>query len=194
MPSIANPGVSERIRGYYRAHGADINTISPELVPVAIIDDLTGISATDPSYERPYGLAATLAGVAAQKFVLYFANPANSGVLATVERLWLRGSTSIVVSAGLADSATPRTTAGNPRDNRLPSGSACKYDVATAVTPSTGNIFQAMVAYSTQSVEHTLSCILKPGDTLFLAAGTVNAQVWCALNWTERSLLYLPGP
>lgn len=186
MPLIQNPGPTQRIRGYYRADDARIETISPELVPVAIVDDLRGISASDPAYERPYGFGDVIAASAGVTSGGSIINPPNSGVVATIERIWMQGAGTWFVTLGSTTSSAGSTP--GKRDPRVTSP-ACNWLMEHSLAGGT-RVWEMLLGSDPFVLD--LPFVLTPGTQLRCWNTTNNLTVYLAMMFNERSLLYLP--
>lgn len=187
MPLIMNPGPTQRIRGYYRSDDARIETISPELVPIAIVDDLRGISATDPAYERPYGFASVKAATVGATSGGRFLNPLNSGVVTHVERIWMQGAGTWFVTLA----STTTTTGSQPgrRDPRV-TDSASKYVMANNLSGG-DTVWSMLLGDDPFPLDVPFS--LTPGFQILCWNTTNNTTIYLGMIFSERSLLYLPS-
>jgi len=194
-PLIQNPGPARKLTGYYRltAGAPAAPTVSPEIVPVALVDDLTQIDAGDPSYQRPYGAALSQAAVAAEYGYIDLLNPTASGVLAYIRSIKLFCGAATQFRLGLYQlAATVITARGNPRDTRC-QAAACGLVAGTAPNPPTGNVFdRGVVSAASTLFEFDDPIIIQPTWHLRLRVDTVNVLVYASYQWEERSLLYLP--
>ena len=201
---LGSAGISSALQGRYETRGeAPIFALGSELFPVVGASD----SWMDP--ELHFGSGSRLAWfntalqpTAGQFACSHLTNPANSGVIAVVQR---------VVMVNRAAAATVRQTmrveggplsvaagaAGVVRDSRYGFGTTAA--VGTARTSlSAGSIslaalvgaqvFSCLLTATRPTIVFDIPVVLGPGSRLWVTGGSVDVQVETTYVWRERKI------
>lgn len=188
MPVIQRPDLVAKIRKKYELTGPDaISTISPELVPVVVLEDL---AESDPGDARKFCTGYASTGVPVNTGHVELWNPADSGVNVKVTRAscWLSAGGSFYVTFHSAALSTPSGVrintnlgqSGDPaaltlsEDNAVPLGAVIGYYVYNAGAASS-DIVQRPI-------------LLQPGQGLGMRAVTAATNVNANFLWEEVSV------
>lgn len=183
MSIIQRPDLTAKVRKAYEITGPDaIQTISPELVPVVILDDLSskaptfgcigygtmGASATDYGHVQLYNPATSDLVVLVKKIEFHCGTAMNAG-------LCLHDSDGDLTSESTAKSYTDRTRSGSPVARLM-------YD---AVSPTVGTIIAQYWARQLEILRLEPNITLDPGQGVNIRGGTVNINVVAVYHWDE---------
>jgi len=182
VPIIQRPDLVAKIRKAYDLAGPDaIATISPELVPVVVVDELERDG--DP-YKRCIGFREQTA-VAGQYGEVCLFNPADSGVDLEVEEIRAHGGGTdyphlAVYNAQLAGAGTRAN-----RNTGLPGEPSATVAGATAAVPAGASI--AKFGFTTNGNLLVLNPRYRvpPGEGIGIKANTVNLLYIVSFWWSE---------
>jgi hypothetical protein len=185
VPRIQDAEIGRALARKFGLKGApDFSTLAPEIVPVVVVAKL----AADVDIERPAMGFAAPAAVAGQYSNVQLYNPADSGIIATLEGFVAEASSDFViqVTERNADNGSPVSTVVF-RDSRVRGSPACVINANTN-TGVIGNLKFSIAALARQPVQQLLGWTLEPGDGITVGCATVNLQMRTNLFWTERSV------
>jgi len=188
MPDIQSSDPGRKLQQRYDLLGAPPSPLlSPELVPVVVVDDLTGTDVLSAEFERPCIAFDTFTGVVTSA-VLFLLNPFGSGVLTVVESVLFATSTACTVSFRVRRGfGGTIVTFGAFRDGRL------------AGRPNTG-FFPLSLAFTTEAYNVELlvtvpprdrvdvEFVLEPGDALQMMQSVPVNTLAANAVFTERVL------
>jgi len=188
MPDIQSSDPGRKLQQRYNLLGAPPSPIlSPELVPVVVVDDLTGTDVLSAEFERPCAGFDTFTGVvtSAQLFLL---NPFGSGVLLTTDQFMFQTSTastvSMVIRRGFGGTIV---TFGGFRDGRLvgrPNGGFFPLSLVHVTRPWN---FQLELSVPLRDLLQ-ITYVLAPGDALQMSQSVVANTLAVSITWNERNL------
>lgn len=191
MALIQRADLVERMRRAFglRERGVG-STVSPELVPVVIVEDLTGPS-IDEGYPRE-ALAIVSAGASAGVYSeVFLYNPEGSAVDLIVELLWTRMSASGTGIVRLGATTALNNLLGTQterlnqdmRVQAIPNGRIDSRNQAAVVTATrTFSLFQQSTSWQANPVAITLP----PGTYLSFVPQANNTGAYIMAWWTER--------
>lgn len=186
---IQRPDLVQRIVRRYGIVGAQgPDTIAPEIVPVSIVDVLE----LEGAEEVGCGMGANVQLAAAQYSQIQLLNPANSGVIALVDRvdLTIGGASSFVI--GFYGTALPTATDVRLLDTRLtgtvPACKGYKDDGASKVIGVTTQFVNGYASgyHEFYPVELEGRVVLDEGQGIVVELTTVNVSLWSSIFWRER--------
>lgn len=196
MPEIQSSDPGRKLQERYDlTGGTPAPFLSPEIVPVVLVDDLTASDVLDRAFEREAFVWNTEGGGVAENSVCMFVNPVESGVLATVQRISVGVAADAVVSiervvSTFVDSGGFRRF----RDTRIPGLPVCggqHFTSAPALiqdmqwqveAPAAGNapLFPLVL-----ELDETIG----PGFGLSIRNNAVNESLDCQIWFKERVLI-----
>lgn len=183
MPRIQKADLVGKIRRAYGLRGTEgPETISPEIVPVAIVDELIsqgGVRIPAISYAFQNAIAAKYSNS------MIF-NPADSGRIIRVESCFATPNGATIWYAGFRDSVLTTNYIGRWRD-RTQSGKpvAQVYSDTLSATGVTTLLATGRMASSVHH-EFPVDVVLEPGQGWILELGTVNLALLMTWFWTEE--------
>ena len=193
MGIIQRADLPERIRRAFGIREAGVgSTVSPEIVPVAVVEDLTG-PAIDTGFPRSAisrGAVGASVGVYSEMFLI---NPEGSRVDVILEMAWLRNLTSATdtgVRAGtvgqLNNMLGTQTLTWNT-DQRLSAKKPNAYIDSRNQAAAVGTLYLTLIGLSTSTyLEAPLNITLGPGDWVSFTPSIVNAGIDTWFFWYER--------
>ncbi len=187
MPDIQDPGPGRKLQRRYRLIGTTpAPFLSPELVPVVIIDDL---SEEEPTTSFAWS-SQSVAGVAATQSQTRITNPVDSGILLENLRLQITvfSDSNIRVdetsTGSLASSAS--TLWADQRRAGIPVALVSRgVDVTVGGGP---RIFEARVLGLTLIDIDLSQAVVPEGRMLHFRSLTVNQEVIFSWYWSERRI------
>lgn len=200
MTDIQQADVGRKLQLRYSLTGsAPAPFLSPELVPVVMVDDLTQFDVLSLTYQRPYEAEIVETGGVATRAEIDWVNPEGSGVLATLKDV--NGSASLLgaYTWALLDfvGAAGITIRGGTRDARIGRVNVFQQSVCglfTGLQPTTGVQGRGFVTLETVNRPRDyldFPFILVPGTRLRFVFSQFNETMQLQLRWSERTLL--PG-
>ncbi len=182
MPDIQSPDPGRKVAEKYNIVGPPpVLFLSPELVPVVLIDDLTealpGIAWAIAPVDQPGG-----AGVASQTALR---NPSDSGIL--IENLSLRVNTSAGSNIEI-HTAGPSLASTSPKDWQDQRRSGAPVGIVTQGTDVgavTGRVFEGVASFLAVLAFTFNGWVMPPGGKLHLIATVVNVTMQVTWQWTE---------
>lgn len=193
MAIIQRPGIGERIR---RAFGilqtGEFATISPELVPVVLAEDLTGPS-IDEGYPRLAVGTRALAASVGEFSEIYLVNPAGAQSDVLLEEIWARVAGAvqdIQVYTGavgiLADMIGAVATGAINLDLRTNLRPAAYIDARQENNVLGTNILRVNSQQTALYNIFPLQFTIPPGQWVSLSAGSLNQPFEILFFFTER--------
>ncbi len=192
MAFIQVPEIARKIQRRFGTDGpAPTHTIAPEIVPVALVEDLTDTTPEDTGFQRACFGYSGQSGAASNNSHVQLFNPAGSGVMLHVEAALvsigsagnadLRYHDTELSTAGSNESFRDRRIGGRPvgRTSAQNNGSALGTSLATLALPGT------------ESIQVPVDVLLDEGQGILFLAASQNISVTCLWYWQERSKL--PG-
>jgi len=195
MPDIQGSDVARKLMLRYGLVGASPSPfLSPELVPVVVVDDLTTFDVLDPTFERPYQASALQAGAVALRALVVLSNPVGSGVLCTLRQVV--GCCNLASTINMQSAAAGATDVrGFSTDTRLTARGACGLrGVQRAALGPQNNFFWRLGACTDgPRFEDFLpfQFVISPGQAIEFTQELLNDTMRLSIRWTER--LLLPG-
>lgn len=194
MPDINAPDIGRRVRRRYSMKGdSGIATLSPELVGVVLLDDLTGPEDQDVAIIRPAIGETQQAAVGGEQGHCQLLNPADSGTFVQVEAVLV-----ILATAGtiiIGEHATALTSNGTNkvfRDQRVAGTPLAETRLQTNAGGLTDQDFARLaLPAANESILIPLDLFIGAGQGLTIRAITVNVLLATTWFWTERP--DLPG-
>lgn len=193
MKLIQNPSLTTRLRQLVQTQGPLTLHVSEGVQPVVLMDDLTQ------EVQQFREAAGTGQAPAAAGFVpeVCLANPAGSGILVLLDRVWIATGTAQNVDIGPHVGPTTAGLWKGWRDQRLtiPTAAATQ-PVATvgaqstqAAVPWGARYFRWYCAATTEYEFGNLQMVLRPGTGVELSGVTANSNLTVDFDWRERELL-----
>ncbi len=192
MPDIQGSDAARKLQLRYGLLGGSPSPfLSPELVPVVVVDDLTGFDVLDPTFQRPYQAEIQAVGAPALRAVILVINPANSGVLMTLKRM--SGACNVESAVNLLSSSGGTiTTAGFSMDSRVAARGACGLAAVQLAGIGAGQMFFELgtAVDSPRLNDHLdFNFVLSPGRSLLITESIINDTMRMNFEWFERLLL-----
>lgn len=187
MPEIQRPELVTLLRQRFGLRGIAAFGLAPEIVPVAIVDDIQE-QADDPTIIRQCIGYAQVTNVAGQYSQIWCGLPAASSVTAGIHTVFVNSETDGSILIGPYDLTThgSAVTTKAMQDRRNPGSPVMMIQQAAAAgllpNPSTTHI--AVEAVSGTMIP--LNAVLGPGDGLIFAYSPTNAILRCTFMWSER--------
>lgn len=188
MPDIQTTDVGRKLQRRYQLLGPPPTPfLSPELVPVVIVDDLTDLDVLEATFERPCeGMATINAPAVGSDAINALVNPADSGIVATVEWVLIEVAVAMHIEVEIRTTVTANVfgTRGF-RDTRVAGTPACAFFQGSEVQTTPTRYF--FIHEPTQRDRQIfLPWVVAPGSALVLHAGSDNQELRSAWFWTER--------
>ncbi len=193
MPDIQTTDVGRKLQRRYQLTGPPPTPfLGPELIPVVLVDDLTGIDILEATFERPCWAHISTGQVVGEAANHAIVNPVGSGVLATIESV----VPDVESNATVLEFEFDTTVVANAftlrgfRDSRVIGNPACGMLADTAVaTASTGWQVQFNSGDPLVSITKIpLGWVLAPGTAFIMKANRNNEAIRSSWEWTERLL------
>lgn len=192
MPEIQSPDPGRKLQERYNLTGGSPSPfLSPEIVPVTLVDDLTGFDVLEATFERPAFIWISHSGTVPNVPIIRFVNPTDSGVLAIVEKFTVSSSLgSVVTVQRFATTISGTSGARRWRDSRLSGQPICQFATATDLPAVILDMQFRMVAAANPSLQDffLLPEVLSPGFMLDFRSGTANDVLDLAMWFRERTL------
>ena len=173
---------------------SSIDTVSPEIVPVINVADLSGqdLSARQEVYKMGFTVQA---GVAAEYPHCQLFNPATSGIALVVDSAWVRVANNAFWQVRIYDTAIT-TQGGNlstvdvPGDDAFTWGGGAADSVGQIRTQSNAAVLGSIIinnawSQSTDSDLVPLGIRLLPGRGIVFVCTTVNTSLTVSWAWRE---------
>lgn len=189
MPDIQTSDPGRKLQERYDLVGPPPSPfLSPELVPVVLVDDLTELSVLDRTFERPATVNESSPPVVAAVSVIAFDNPVDSGVLAIMEWGLFNGDSDYLLQVFLSATLAGILDNGSWRDSRISGQPVC--GVGPTSEAQTLRDFQISIDASEAEAFNilTLPFIVSPGFSLRFAGTVDNSAITAQLLWRERTL------
>lgn len=191
MPVIQRSELVEKIRRAFNLLGKDVgNTISPELVPVVLVEDLTGPTISEGYPRRAIGQSSAGAsvGVFSENFII---NPTGSTVDLVIDEVWLKRSTAGQLRLYLGDVSALNNLLGTQtkrwnvdcRTQTRPSANVDSRNQAALVTYNRDWIYDCEAG---RWLVVPIQATLPPGKYLGVAPTASNLGCDLFGYWTER--------
>lgn len=197
MPEIQTPDPARKLQDRYDLAQPSTPFLSPELVPVVIVDNLAGEDALEASFERAAFAFEDQVPAAGQVARILFQNASagsGSGVVAFMERVvvWTSGA----VVGRLAVELQPFNPNLNPplgtfkrfRDTRVQGVPACGLNVASLAPPLVLDQQWVIDLDPQPRSIIPLPEVITPGFRLFFTHSIPNETLFLQLWWRERNL------
>jgi len=192
MPEIQNPEIVRNIEKRYNIRGyPGPGILAPEIVPVSIVDDITGEADRE---THPYwGYLQQAAGGAGTYAAIALVNPSESGVIVQVTAVnWQAGTSGGAVNMRRNVTATPTGAVGTA-DKNLDGRSAAsataylkKEASGAQITPEFYVVQNGTATTHLELLPYNI--ILEPTNTFWVQAVTANINIHVNFIWTERPL------
>lgn len=190
MPEIQVPELARKLARRFGITGySPAPTLAPEIVPVAIVENLTDPNEEDTGFERLCIGTFSQANVAGQYSHAQLLNPTGSGIIVNVEALYLHADNATTLR--LKDYDTALTTAADAyfRDRRLEGrpGAQVRNQADVAMLGTTLGNFAVATAADTIAIP--LDFLLPEGKAIAVVGVTVNLYLYGTFFWSERQRL-----
>lgn len=198
MGRVQTPAPTKKLQRRYNLIGAELPQVflSPELLPVAIVDDLTQIEPSDGAFERRAVVIRSQASPGAGNFArVSLTNPEGSGVLVVVDHIWASvGTVPGNITFNLSATAVPVESPGFYRDTRVGEAGAIQSPVgaengSNGVLPTAfaeAHITVSSGFLASEAIQ--LDWVIEPGFILRVHNGSANDGLSVQFAWRERSL------
>lgn len=191
MPDVQSPDAGRKLQLRYRLPRPATAFLSPEIVPVVLVDDLTKLDAQDVAFERSYVRRGSQAGNVTNRAIVELVNPPNSGINVFLKRLLFDVATaSSVRISEPADLISAGTLSGAPTDGRVVGAAASALRLGLTVGTGLGNIFiQVDAGGSFPNMIFDLSgYVVLPGQMIQCTQQILNDTLSAGFWWTERPI------
>ena len=192
MPEIQDADITAKlVKRFGLKAGSIAPTLSPELVPVVLVADLTSPVEESSAYMRVAMGTAVIPGVAAKFGQSQLFNPKKSGVVAMVEVVDVS-----IETAGPAQITTHDTAVGSAvstvafRDRRIPGLPATQVRSQTDAGVPGSTIWTGELP-AAEVIRIPIAMILGPGNGLVFANSRLDDDLRVSWSWFERAVL--PG-
>ncbi len=191
MPELQSSDPSRKIRTRYDLVGTSpVPSISGELVPVVVVDDLTGFDVQSAEFERPCMVNEVNAAVVARFPRIALMNPADSGVLGILEWLWITGSGAMQIEIGILEQTLAIADRGAFRDSRIPGVPACGTFQGDVAGPAERDFLIGIVITGNAPNQiFSLNMVFGPGFSIDVRGSVNNTTLQVQYMWRERTLL-----
>ena len=189
MPEIHSPDPGRKLADRYKLVGPGPTPfLSPEIVPVAIVDDLTESDVFSTEFERTAVGLHTVTAVVAQFAAVDLNNPAGSNLLFIVEDIVFNGSGSQELRFGLLASSGDVATATRVqwRDGRVSGDPRGQLFGSNPVGAPTFPDARFMILNEPNLLP--LKYVVNPGVMLRVIALTANTTIQITIYWRERAI------
>ncbi len=187
MPELQTGDVARKLQERYALLGPPPSPfLSPELVPVVVVDDLTGQDVLSAEFERLYTLDQVAAGNVTNIARIKLINPPDSGVLLATDRWWVYSANAFILQVSNVLSTLSPATPGWPRDTRVVGRAACGTSTALAGSPSSRG-FNIEIAAGVSTL-FEVPYVIQPNWELRFDMDTVNLAFRLNIHWRERTL------
>lgn len=193
MGRVQTPAPTRKLQRRYQLIAAELGAVflSPEIIPVAVIDDLTQIDPADGAFERRATALGNNAPAAGEFAVTAMRNPPDSGTLIVTQRVLLRvpsGSTDSEIRLDFSAADAVIDQGGGFRDGRLDGNPVGGLRIASAAAqPTVG--FSNMDAFIGEPGRYQdLEWVIEPGQQLRFKMRTADISLFLVIDWIEKAL------
>lgn len=190
MPEIQVPEIARQLARKFAITGGHIApSLAPEIVPVALVSDLTAAIEQDVIAFRPAIVRMTTgAGGAGNYTSNQLWNPANSGVVVELQLALVDASQASGIRINIHDTKLTTDASGSFRDRRIGGSSAAHGAYATpAAIPGTFVGFVKIPANETVAIP--LDFVIGEGSGVVLVNQAANEDLDTTYFWVERPIL-----
>ena len=195
MPDIQTNDVGRKLQNRYALIGPPPSPfLSPELVPVTIVDDLTQFDLLSPTFERPYEAELAVTAGVGFRPQINMINPFDSGVICIVE--FMLGSASVLAQSThqILDviGGVIILNRGLPRDMRAGTFAEGACGLGSSISPTQGLQGRGFWAWETVPRGRELTpvdVILRPGTFLQSTFQVLDQTFSLYFRWRERLVL-----
>lgn len=190
MALIQVPEIARKIQRRFGTDGpAPVHTVAPEIVPVAIIEDLTQAGPEDTGFLRfCIGYSDPPTPAASNYCHAQLFNPASSGVLVHLEGAYCSVASASKIYVQLYDTELSSAGVQNFRDRRLEGNPAARASRQNH-TAYLGTRIAPLTLQQDDVTSIPLDILLPPGSGLVIVAASSNMAMYTVWYWSERSTL-----
>ncbi len=188
MPRHNRPDLAQRLREKYDTDppGA-FDTISPEIVGVSVVEDLTKTEAV----QACIGSRSESAGGAGQLSQIGFMNRDGSGQILDLYQVFLRPAVNDTIEIRLLSASTVAAWAGAGnrafQDRRLSGRTPIGEPRGQTAGAAAGNLFGRVFALSAGGRQlDGLRFTIPPGQAVAFNMATANQDFYATFFWTQR--------
>lgn len=189
MPEIQSPDPGRKLQERYNLVGEGPTPfLSPEIVPVAIVDDLTEADVFSQEFERTAVGFITAVANAGERAVMDLRNPPGSNLLFITEDMAFNGDIAQSLLYFLEDTG-PDVDSDNTawRDGRVsgnPRGQVVGSSFSGALPTATDRRFMELNVPNLLPLRY----VINPGVRLRILALTTDTTIQITLYWRERKI------
>ncbi len=191
MPDLQSSDPGRKLALRYSLVGGGIAPfLSPELVPVVVVDDLTQDDVRALEFQRGCMANEVNAGVVARFPRVGLQNPTGSGVLATLEWVYVGGSGSfqLEVSPFIGDNVI--ADHGAFRDTRIPGAPVCgMFQADVAGSAELDFLIDIVITGNSPNQIFNLPIVFGPGSFVDFRGSVLDTTLTVQAMWKERFLL-----
>ena len=190
MPEIQAAALGRKLQARYNLTGVTpVPSLSPELVAVTLVDDLTAQDTADPAFERPVGGFIAITPAAGDVARLHLSNPPNSGIILTAKSVRLYSGTLQECEVVIVNGGTIAGAAGRQfMDGRIKgfTGVSAGQLGATTQVAAALQYYQIQAAPTTRIV-FEIPFVLDEDQGILIMASAAATALSGSFLWTERT-------
>lgn len=187
MPDIQSSDPGRKLQDRYDITGAPTAfSVSEEIIPVALVDDLTAQSAFAREFERACSVNDRQGASIGNISIIALVNPPNSGVLCIVDDVRFN-YVAANISVGIRQLGNNPAVLGFFTDSRVTGRAVCG-SVPSVAAAQPAEQYRLDVPLGGPEL-YPLGHVLLPARELFLAGSAINTALSAAIRWRERVLL-----
>lgn len=193
MAQVQSPDPTRKLQRRYNLVASELSStfVSPEILPVALVDDLTQIDPADEAFQRRATALGNNVPGAGEFAVTALRNPPNSGVLLVTQSVLLRiptggADTELRLDFSSADTVIDR--AGGFRDGRIDGTPVGGLRIASAVAQPSVEVSNMDADLGEPGRFQDLEWVIQPAQQLRFKMRTADQSFFLVINWIERTL------
>ncbi len=187
MPEIQSPEPGRKLQQRYNLVGSTPSPfLSPELVPVVLVDDLSKEESLDEPFERQAVQFSTESGAAGFYSEISLTNPTSSGVLLLCDSFSPNATQGFLHIGFFTGPGGVSTTFREWRDNRISGTPICGLTNSQTAAPPSG-AYRQFVTTANNRI-YSLPYILEEGSRLIFTTSGTNEFLQLTVFWRERTL------
>lgn len=191
MPDIQDATIARKLARRFGLKGSSLApTISPEVVPVALVSDLSLPTEEDTGFSRTCIGSVALSASAGNRSEAQLHNPAGSGSIVTLEAVIVAAANAVQIQHGRGDNAlTDNNATLDFRDGRLGGNPGADVRSVQQVATSIAVVSITTRIPANDAALFPLGVILRPGQGWVVEVNGLNEALDTTFYWLERALL-----
>ena len=190
MPDIQDPTIPRKLARRFGIKGEEVAPfLSPEIVPIVVVADLSTPQEEDTDYQRSGWGAEVIGGTVGNQSHVQLFNPAGSGAIIHVEAVLVTIDTAGVIRLVQYDAALTTLSAQIAwRDRRISGAPSAEVRIQDN-NGALGSIRGLARLPAAEGALIPLDVTLSPSEGVLVVPSTQNVECMATYFFTERSLL-----